>query len=517
MTAGPQGAPAGPGLQPVQAATAAADPGTAWDGLRVVVAGLGISGFACADALLERGAQVVIVDGRTDGSRRERGIVLETLGADIRLGPEHVAALPQVAGQQPGLLIVSPGWSEQHPVVAGALAAGVPVWAEAELAWRMRPAPTAQRSPAPWLTVTGTRGKATTATMLATMLSAGGARATSTGQAGTSLLEAVLHPEPYDVLAVQLSAFQLNWSASVQPLASVCLNVGPADAADPQVLAARGRIYQNTEIACVYDRADPATEQLVRDADVIEGARAIGIGTDVPAVSMLGLVEDVLCDRAFVAQRGTSAAELGTIEDIRTAGAGVLAAHNVTNALAAAALARAYGVAPVAVRDGLRHYYPLPHRLNLLHRETVDDGTVDWIDDSAATDAFAVSGALTGLESVVWIAGGDTDLPADLDTVLARHVGRLHAVILLPGAAGPGIRTALGRHAPDVPVLAAPTPETGAMPELETVMRSAVRQAGELVRPGDTVLLSPAVPAPEGEPFSARGQAFAAAVKERSA
>ncbi|GLY18577.1 UDP-N-acetylmuramoyl-L-alanine--D-glutamate ligase [Kineosporia rhizophila] len=469
-----------------------------WDGLRVVVAGIGISGFACADALLERGAQVVIVDVDDTGNRRERGTVLEVLGADIRFGAEHVAALPEVGAE---LLVVSPGWTEENPVVRDALAAGIPVWSEAELAWRLRPA----RNPAPWLTITGTRGKATTATMLATMLSAAGKRATSTGQAGTSLLESVLHPEAYDVLAVQLSDFQLRWSSSLRPLASVCLNVGPADPA-----AGFGRIYENTEIACVYNLADPATEELVREADVIEGARAIGFSGGVPAVSMLGLVEDVLCDRAFVPQRSTSAAELGTTEDVRTAGAGVLAAHNVLNALAAASLARAYGVAPSAVRDGLRHYYPLPHRLNLLARS----GEIDWVDDSAATDAFAAAAGLSSFESVVWIAGGYGDVPVDLDAVVQKYAGRLRGVVLLPGEGTAALREALGRHAPDVPVSDSGVQETVGMPEIEPVMRSAVERAAELARPGDTVLLSPVLPAPEGEPFSARGQAFAAAVKD---
>ncbi|GAB6897933.1 UDP-N-acetylmuramoyl-L-alanine--D-glutamate ligase [Kineosporia succinea] len=471
-----------------------------WNGLRVVVAGIGISGFACADALLERGAQVVVVDADGTGSKRERGIVLDTLGADIRLGPEHVSALPEVNGEPAELLVLSPGWSDDEPVLVQALAAGIPVWAEAELAWRLRPA----KNPAPWLTVTGTRGKATTASMLATVLSADGRRATCTGQAGTSLLESVLHPEPYDVLAVQLSAFQLRWSSSLSPLASVCLNVGPAD----DSAADRGRVYQNTQVACVYNVADEGTEALVREADVVEGARAIGFTGGVPAVSMLGLVEDVLCDRAFVPQRSTSAAELGTIEDVRTAGAGVLAAHNVTNALAAASLARAYGVAVTAVRDGLRHYYPLPHRLNLLEKRA----GVEWVDDSAATDAFAAAAGLSSFETPVWIAGGYGTAPSDLDAVVEKYAGRLRGVVLLPGDGTPALREALGRHAPDVPVLDAVVPETE--PMTETVLASAVALAAGLARPGDTVLFSPVFGAAAGEPFSARGQAFALALKD---
>jgi UDP-N-acetylmuramoylalanine--D-glutamate ligase len=489
---------------------------TSWAGLRVVVAGIGVTGFAAADALLERGAQVVVLDPRQERTQRERGIVLDTLGADIRLGPEAVTGLPADgrgwAGAGPDLLVVSPGWSASGPVVAEALELGVPVWGEAELAWRMRPA----ENPAPWLTVTGTRGKATTTSMLATMLTAAGLRATATGLAGTSILEAVLHPDPYQVLAVQLSAFQLHWSRSIRPLAAACLNVSGADAADPSVLADRGRVYQNAEIACVYNLADPRGEDLVKDAEVVEGCRAVGFGLGVPAVSNLGLVEDVLCERAFVPERWTSAAELGTLDDIRLAGAGVLSAHTTLNALAAAALARAAGAPPAAVRDGLRGYRPLPHRLE----PVAEFGGVTWIDDSAAIEPLAPLTVLRAFEHVVWIAGGT--LPAaspegeralleSLDAVAEAHAGRLRAVVLI----GPDrelLRQALERHAPDVPVADVDDRETGSVPVMEVV----VAKAAQFAQPGDTVLLSPGFTAEPLPSFDERGAAFAAAVLERA-
>jgi UDP-N-acetylmuramoylalanine--D-glutamate ligase len=477
-----------------------------WAGLRVVVAGLGVSGFAAADALLERGARVVVIDPREDRNHRERGIVLDTLGADIRLGPDAVAHLPAVAGEPPDLLVISPGWDASHPVLADAVASAVPIWAEAELAWRMR----AQTRPAPWLTITGTRGKATTATMLASMLVAAGYRATATGQAGTSLLEAVLHPSPYDVLAVQLSTFQLSWSPSLQPRSAVCLNISGSDL-DSRPLAERGRIYHDAEIACVYNVNDSLTEQLVREADVIEGCRAVGFTLGVPAVSMLGLVEDVLCDRAFVVERATSAAELGTVEDVRAAGAGILAPHNVANALAAAGLARSMGVPPAAIRDGLRAYRPLPHRLN----PVAVIGDVTWVDDSAATDPVSARAALAAFEHVVWVAGGrrdpvrsDADVVNELDELVRAHGSRLRAVVLL----GPDrelLAEALKRHAPDVPVLELDVAETDPVP----VMESVVERAGLIARSGDTVLLSPAF---GPEPFSSldeRGAAFTSVVR----
>jgi UDP-N-acetylmuramoylalanine--D-glutamate ligase len=490
-----------------------------WAGLRVVVAGIGVSGFAAADALLERGARVIVVDPRQEQAQRERGIVLDTLGADIRLGPEAVERLPTFEGAPAELLIVSPGWADDAPVLQQARAAGSAIWGEAELAWRLRPATGA----APWLSITGSRGKATTATMLAAMLTAAGHRATAIGQAGTSLLEAVLHPDPYDVLAVQLSGFQLRWSSSLRPQSAVCLNVSGTDL-DDGALAARGRVYQNAELACVYNVADPATEQLVRDAEVIEGCRAIGFTLGVPAVSMVGLVEDVLCDRAFVAERVTSAAELGTLADVRTAGAGVLAAHNIANALAAATLARGFGVPPAAVRDGLRAYLPLRHRLNPVGLTGATPGAepVTWVDDSAASDPAAAAAGLSAFEKVVWVAGGSLPAGADPDRIRARtstdldrlvtaHVDRLRAVVLV----GPDrelLGEALQRHAPDVPVVDVDVADTGAVPVMEVV----VARAGRLAQPGDVVLLSPAL---ESQPFGSldeRGTAFANAVRGRT-
>ena len=282
------------------------------------MAGLGLSGFAAADALHERGARVIGVDGATpepNSALGERAHILDILGVDVRLGAEHVDGLP--ADWVPDLVVTSPGWRPTQPLLAAAAAAGIPVWGEVELAWRMRP----EVGPAPWLTVTGTNGKTTTVNMLASMLRAAGLRATSAGNVGTPILEAVLHPDPYDVIAVELSSFQLHWSHSLAPHASACLNVAP-DHVDwhgsfEEYTRAKGKIYQNTKVACVYNVQDPVTEQLVMDADVQEGCRAVGFTLGTPGLSMVGVVDDVIADRAFVEQRQTSAAELATLADVK--------------------------------------------------------------------------------------------------------------------------------------------------------------------------------------------------------
>jgi UDP-N-acetylmuramoylalanine--D-glutamate ligase len=482
-------------------ASSAAD----WRGLRVVVAGLGLSGFAAADALHERGAVVVGVDGGDPvASRplRERAGILEVLGVDVRLGAEHVLDLP--SGEPPDLVVTSPGWRPDQPLLVAAQEAGVPVWGEVELAWRMR----APEGAAPWLAVTGTNGKTTTVNMLASILRAAGLRATSAGNVGTPILEAVLHPDPYDVIAVELSSFQLHWSHSLAPHASACLNVAP-DHLDwhgslEAYAAAKGRVYENTKVACVYNVQDPVTERLVRDADVQEGCRAVGFTLGTPAPSMVGLVDDVLADRAFVEQRRTSAAELATMADLK-GDAPSVAPHYVANALAAAALARAYGVSPLAVRDGLRSFRPDPHRI----AEVATVAGVRFVDDSKATNPHAASSSLRAFEHVVWVAGGLLK-GADVEQLVQEVAGRLRGAVLL-GADRVRIADALARHAPDVPVVEVVSTDTGAMDEV-------VAQAAALAEPGDVVLLAPAAASMDMfTDYGARGDAFAEAVRRRAA
>ena len=467
-----------------------------WSGLRVLVVGLGISGFAAADALAERGAAVTAVSRDVTDVITERATILDILGVDVRLGAEHVHEPPDDVE----LIITSPGVPPHDPLMLAAATRGLPVWGEVELAWRMRPLEGA----APWLTVTGTNGKTTTVNMLASILRASGLRATSAGNVGTPILEAVLHPEPYDVLAVELSSFQLHWQRSISAVASAVLNVAP-DHLDwhgsyAEYLRAKGKIYDNTHLACVYNVADIQTEQLVMEAEVVEGCRAVGFTTGIPAPSMIGVVDDVLADRAFVEQRQRSAAELCTLDDLR-GDAPSVAPHYLANALAAAALARAYGVGPLAVRDGLRAFRPDRHRI----AEVATVRGVRWVNDSKATNTHAAAAALTSFDSVVWIAGGLLK-GADVDSLVEEVASRLRGVVLI-GADRARIAEALARHAPDVPVIDLPDTDTG-------VMDLVVTHAARLAHPGDVVLLAPAAASMDMfTNYGARGDAFEDAVR----
>ncbi|MFF0104400.1 UDP-N-acetylmuramoyl-L-alanine--D-glutamate ligase [Streptomyces hirsutus] len=467
-------------------------------GRHITVAGLGVSGVPAARALHGLGAHVTVVNDGDDERARTQAAELERLGITVRLGEQAASTLPE--GTE--LVVTAPGWKPDKPLFTAAGQAGVPVWGDVELAWRLR-GPDAP----PWLAVTGTNGKTTTVRMLASILEAAGLRTAAVGNIGVSLLDAVLGDEQYDVLAVELSSYQLHWSSSLRAHSAAVLNLAP-DHLDwhgsmEAYAADKGRVYEGNRIACVYnvDATDkPSTEDLVRAADVEEGCRAVGFTLGTPAPSQLGVVDGILVDRAFVEDRRGSAQELAEVADVDPP-----VPHNIANALAAAALARAYGVPSAAVRDGLRAFTPDAHRI--AHVADVDE--VAWVDDSKATNTHAAQASLAAYESIVWIAGGLAK-GATFDELVAASAKRLRGVVLI-GADRALIREALARHAPEVPVVDLDRTDTGAMLQ-------AVQEAKRLARPGDTVLLAPACASMDMfANYNRRGEAFAQAVRELGA
>ena len=472
-----------------------------WDGVRAVVAGFGVSGFAAADNLLFLGADVTALDETSSDEKAEKATLLDSLGATIRLENGATDVLPDDVD----LVVTSPGWRPSAPLLAQAVARGVPVWGEVELAWRLRD----PDHVAPWLAVTGTNGKTTTVQMLDSILKAAGLRSAAVGNVGRPIVEAVMDPTPYDVFAVELSSFQLHYTHSMSAEAAVVLNVaedhldwydGPEPLSErmARYAADKGRIYERAQRSCVYNVADPETQRLVEEADVVEGARAIGFTLGMPSVGMVGIVEDILADRAFIEERSGSAAELCTLADLASP-----APHFVANALAAAALARSHGVSQEAVRDGLRSFRPDGHRI--AHVAQADE--ITWIDDSKATNPHAAMSSLQAFESVVWVAGGLAK-GARFDDLVQAVRGRLRGVVLL-GRDRQVIAEALSRHAPDVPVIDIGDSETG------LAMARVVDAAARLARTGDTVLLAPGCASMDMfANYGARGDEFAAAVHQ---
>ncbi|WP_424185609.1 UDP-N-acetylmuramoyl-L-alanine--D-glutamate ligase [Actinokineospora sp. G85] len=445
---------------------------------RVLVTGAGVAGRGVAAALVAEGAHVTVADGDADR--------LAALAADLGVETAHA---PDGPPEGTDLVVTSPGWRPDNPLLLAAAAAGVEVVGDVELAWRL-----GARLPRPpvWLAVTGTNGKTSTVLMLESMLRAHGLDAVACGNVGLPVVDAVR--AGHEVLAVELSSFQLHWQSSMRAHASVVLNLaedhldwhGGMDA----YAGAKAAVHTGAKFV-VHNLDDDWSTRLTEGHD----GTKVGFSLSTPRPGELGLVEDLLVDRAYIAEPATSAEELFTLADVRPQ-----VPHAVSNALAAAALARACGVTPEAVRQGLLDYRPGAHR-------SVRVGAVDgvlYVNDSKATNPHAAASSLRGFESAVWIAGGLLK-GASVDELVAEVAGRLRGVVLIGRDAGV-IAAALARHAPEVPVHRVAAGDDGAM-------TAAVNAARAMARPGDVVLLAPAAASMDMfRDYAHRGEAFAAAV-----
>lgn len=480
-----------------------------WKGLRVAVLGLSVTGFSVADTLAELGADVLVVTEKAD---EEYARLLPVIGA--RLWTGALGTVPEDLRQfDPEVVVASPGFAPGHPLIAWAREAGIAVWGDIELAWRVRDKVVrADRTPADWILVTGTNGKTTTTRLTATMLVAGGLRAAPVGNIGTPVLDAVRDPSGFDALVVELSSHQL-WYLGLQdspdpvsPHAAVCLNLADDHlewhGSFEAYREAKAHVYDNTRVACVYNKADAATQRMVEEAEVVEGARAIGFDLGVPGPSDLGVVEGLLVDRAFLEDRRTSALELTTLDELGQLG--LAAPHIVANILAAAALARSLDVAPAAIRDALRGFRLDPHRIEVVARH---EG-ITWVDDSKATNPHAAASSLAAYPGAVWVVGGLLK-GVDISELVAGRGAQAKAAIVI-GADREAVVSAFSRHAPAVPVFEVDAAET------EEVMTRVVELAVEVARDGDIVLLAPAAASfDQFASYADRGERFAAAVRQR--
>ncbi|TFD33130.1 UDP-N-acetylmuramoyl-L-alanine--D-glutamate ligase [Cryobacterium cryoconiti] len=474
-----------------------------WSGLRVAVLGLGVTGFAAADTLAELGADVLVVAGNAPADTIR---LLDVIGAG--LVQDAAGVVPdELIRHRPELVIASPGYHPDHALLVWAAETGIPVWGDIELAWRLRDkvGPAAE-----WILVTGTNGKTTTVQLTATMIAAAGLRVAPCGNIGVPVLDAVRDPQGWDVLVVELSSYQLHHlprtgPGSLTPFSSVCLNIaddhldwhGSAEA----YRDAKATVYANTRVACVYNKADAVTMRMVEDADVAEGARAIGFGLGVPGPSDFGLVEDILCDRAFHEDRFETAVEITTVPELRARG--LSAPHLLADILAASALARSFGVSPAVIHDALDSFRLDAHRIEVV----AESAGIRWIDDSKATNPHAADASLTAFDSVVWLVGGLLK-GVDVDDLVARHVGHLRGAVII-GRDRSVLRDAFRRHAPELTVFEIESDDTG------QVMPGAVRRAAGLAETGDVVLLAPAAASMDQfRDYAERGRLFADAVHE---
>lgn len=471
-----------------------------WSNLRVAVLGLGVTGFAAADTLAELGAKVMVV---ASAAEELRITMVDVIGATYVEQSDSSAVPQELVEFDPELIIVSPGYHPDHVVLEWAAERHIAIWGDIELAWRVRDkiAPAAE-----WILVTGTNGKTTTVQLTAAMLATAGYRVAPCGNIGVPVLDAVRDPQGFDVFVVELSSYQLHWMQGVYPHSAAVLNIAD-DHIDwhgsfESYKAAKAKIYENTRVACVYNKADSATVTMVENADVLEGARAIGFDLGAPGRSDFGVVDGILCDRAFLDDRHERALEITTVKEL--AQRGLSAPHIVANILAASALARAFGVEPEAISETLKHFRLDAHRIEVV----ASVGGVTWIDDSKATNPHAADASLAANESIVWVVGGLLK-GVSIDELISKHAHRLRGAVVI-GVERGDVLSAFARHAPQVTVQEVQADDT------RDVMVHAVNLASDMAHTGDVVLLAPAAASMDQfTDYAERGRFFAQAVRDK--
>lgn len=447
---------------------------------RILVAGAGVTGIAAARALIKRGAHVSITDEKVEAL--DGFSLIES--SDVQISEFE-------------LLLVSPGWREDHPLIISARASGIPIINEIDLAWSIK-APSQK-----WIGLTGTNGKTSTVELTAHMIRTAGNSVLACGNVGTTVIEAVESPEKYDFLVLELSSFQLHWLADAHFVSCAILNIaedhvdwhGTFDA----YAAAKLSLLEKSNTAIL--NADD--QQVVTRTSHWQG-RKVFFSLDTPAPGEIGIVEELLIDRAFVADAMEAAMFCELSEVIPTV------PHNVSNALAAAGLARTVGIDHDKIREAITTFKPGRHRI-----ETVlDKNRTTWINDSKATNPHAAAASIMSALSVVWVAGGLAK-GATMGELVERVKSRVRIAILI-GADRELIATELRTRAQHIEILLIDPPadyQIGGTSN--SLMELVVATALEKVLPGDTVLLAPACASMDQFlSYADRGDRFAQAVKK---
>ena len=452
-------------------------------GSRVLVLGAGVTGIAVAKSLNVKGASVEFADDQ----------VTEISGFKV-FKPEQA----NVSDYE--FIVVSPGWKESHPLIAKASTAGIRLVNEIDLAWSFR----SELVPGQrWIALTGTNGKTTTVEMAAAMLREAGISAIACGNVGTTVIESVESSEKYEVLVLEISSFQLHWMREASFVAAAILNIAQ-DHVDwhgsfAEYARVKGSILDRSSTG-IFNAGDP---EVVNQAAHWQG-RKVFFSLDTPAPGEIGIVEELLVDRAFVSDP-QEAAMLAELVDVKPT-----VPHNVSNALAAAGLVRALGVSPEAIRTALQNFSPGRHRIE----EVAVHNGVTWINDSKATNPHAAAASLLSSLSSIWVAGGLAK-GAEMSELIARCKSRIKAAILI-GTDRELIANELREQAPEIEIVYIDAPVSYIKGGSDnSLMEAVVKAAAERASSGDTVLMAPACASMDQFiSYSDRGDRFAAAVKK---
>lgn len=470
-------------------------------GASIGVLGLGKSGIAAAEVLSSLGAKVTCYDASEEALARAR----EALGDRAAYCPAkgEEAQAEQAAGGDHKLFIVSPGIPPHNPLYRLPETAA-PLWSEVELAWQIQAE--GPNRDCKWLCITGTNGKTTTTGMLAQMLITGGVVATAVGNYGTPIVE-VAAEGAVDALAVELSSAQLHSTYTLAPWASVWLNFAPDHidwhgSADDYAWD-KSKIYKGVQRAALY----PATEELptkVLAQSGLDPKIMIGLTPGIPAPGFLGVIEDLIVDRAFGENPEKQALELASFTDLQhLTGQETPTSAILQDTLAAAGLARAYGLQPEWVRRGIQEFELEKHRRAVVG---VVNG-VTYIDDSKATNTHAAAASLRDVaeKHAVWIVGGDPK-GQDFHSLVEVVASKVKAAVLI-GLDPEPFEEAFAQNAPEIPLKR--------INPGDNLMERTVQAAAALAVPGDVVLLAPACASwDQFKNYGERGELFARAARQ---
>jgi UDP-N-acetylmuramoylalanine--D-glutamate ligase len=441
-------------------------------GAKCILFGAGVTGAPTLDYLKSKGATVISVDEKVQGD-----------------GIKHTLEKKDLVGV--GLAIVSPGWRVDHPLISLVREAGIELISEIDLAWKVKQQICPNQR---WIALTGTNGKTTTVQMLESMLIESGINAKACGNLGYTAIEAVVNSSA-DILALELSSFQLEWSNLAHFEAGAILNIAE-DHIDwhqsfEKYLAAKLKISQLADLV-ILNKDD---QHLAKSGKTLSKP-ITWISLQVPSKGEIGLVENLIVDRAFI--KGDAEA-LFEISDVTPS-----VGHNVSNAMAAAALARSVGAKSDAIANALRNFKLDHHRLEVVHKS----GGITFINDSKATNPHAAIAALYSQMESIWIAGGLAK-GAAMDELAQKCQSRIKAAILI-GSDAPIIKDALLKQAPNLAIYTTDLNLKGL-----DVMRSVMSIVKEIAVSGDVVLLAPACASMDQfKNYADRGESFTEAAKQ---
>ena len=441
-------------------------------GKKCLVIGAGVTGKAVASALSGFQATAILFD---ENPKSHEGVVSKI--------PDGI-----------DLAIVSPGWRMDHPVFEKLKKSGVEILSEIDFAWMVKQVVAPKQK---WVGLTGTNGKTTTIKMVETIFKSANINGAACGNVGQTVIESVLNQKRFDFLALELSSFQIQWSQYPEYESVALLNIAE-DHIDwhgsfDNYAKAKLKLINQSKKA-IANKSDKELATRIKDQSVI------WFSLDTPKPGELGLVENLLIDRAF-SPTPAEANEISEIVDITPT-----VPHNVLNALAAAALCLSIGITYESIKAGLQNFSTDHHRMEVV----LNKDEITWVDDSKATNPHAAIASLQSYFNVIWIAGGLAK-GASMDELAIRTAERIKSVILI-GQDREIIAQAFTKHAPTIELI-----RVDQISDAKQLMVEVVDRAKSIATAGDTVLLAPACASMDQfDSYIQRGQLFTQAVKAQA-